>query len=50
MVGVVPFVGWLSALQRPALVIAGLLLGLAILLEIRKEVRGRKTAGSTPQS
>ena len=50
MVAVVPFLGWLTELQRPALVVAGLLVGLAILLELRKEVRGRKTkARSEPQ-
>jgi signal peptidase len=43
MVAVVPFIGWLTELQRPALIVAGLLVGLAILLELRKEVRGRKT-------
>jgi signal peptidase len=51
MVAVVPFLGWLIELQRPALIVAGLLLGLALLLEIRKEVRGRKTrARSEPQT
>ena len=51
MVAAVPFIGWLIELQRPALVVAGLLLGLALLLEIRKEVRGRKTrARSEPQT
>ena len=50
MVAVVPFLGWLIELQRPALIVAGLLVGLAILLELRKEVRGRKTkARSEPQ-
>jgi signal peptidase len=50
MVAVVPFLGWLTELQRPALIVAGLLVGLAILLELRKEVRGRKTkARSEPQ-
>ncbi len=43
MVGVVPLIGWLTEVQRPALIAAGLLVGLAILLELRKEVRGRKT-------
>ena len=42
MVAVVPFIGWLTELQRPALIVAGLLIGLAILLEIRKEVRSRR--------
>ena len=51
MVAVVPFIGWLIELQRPALIVAGLLLGLALLLEIRKEVRGRKMrARSEPQT
>jgi signal peptidase I len=50
MVAVVPFLGWLTELQRPALIIAGLLVGLAILLELRKEVKGRNTkARSEPQ-
>ena len=50
MVAVVPFLGWLIELQRPALIVAGLLVGLAILLELRKEVRGRNTkARSEPQ-
>ncbi len=43
MVAVVPFIGWLIELQRPALIFAGLLVGLVILLELRKEVRGRTT-------
>jgi hypothetical protein len=51
MVAVVPFIGWLIELQRPALIVAGLLLVLALLLELRKEVRGRKTrARSEPQT
>jgi signal peptidase len=51
MVAVVPFIGWLTELQRPALIIAGLLVVLAILLEIRKEVRGKRTkARSEPQA
>jgi signal peptidase I len=51
MVAVVPFLGWLIELQRPALIVAGLLLGLALLLEIRKEVTGRKTrTRSEPQT
>jgi hypothetical protein len=50
-VAVVPFLGWLTELQRPALIIAGLLVVLAILLEIRKEVRGKRTkARSEPQA
>jgi hypothetical protein len=47
MVAVVPFLGWLTELQRPALIVAGLLVGLAILLELRKEVRGRNTKART---
>jgi signal peptidase I len=43
MVAVVPFIGWLIELQRPALIFAGLLVGLVILLELRKEVKGRTT-------
>jgi len=51
MVAVVPFIGWLTELQRPALIVAGLLVVLAILLEIRKEVRGKRTkARSEPQA
>jgi signal peptidase len=51
MVAVVPFLGWLTELKGAALVVAGLLVALAILLELRKEVRGRKTkARSDPQS
>jgi signal peptidase len=51
LVAVVPFIGWLTELQRPALLVAGLLLGLAILLELRKEVLGRtKKPRSQPQS
>jgi signal peptidase I len=51
LVAVVPFIGWLAELQRPALIVAGLLVGLAILLELRKEVRGRTTkARSEPQA
>jgi signal peptidase len=48
LVGVVPFVGWLSELQRPALLLAGLLLGLGILLEIRKEVKAWRTKSFSP--
>jgi hypothetical protein len=41
----------LTELQRPALLAAGLLLGLAVLLELRKEVRARrKKTGFAPQS
>lgn len=41
LVAVVPCLGWLTELQRPALLVAGLLLGLWILLELRKEVGAR---------
>jgi signal peptidase I len=51
LVAVVPLIGWLTVLQRPALLAAGLLLGLAILLELRKEVRARATKSSAePQT
>ena len=51
LVAVVPFIGWLTELQRPALIVAGLLVALAILLELRKEVRRRKTkARSEPET
>jgi signal peptidase I len=51
LVAVVPFLGWLTELQGPALIVAGLLVGLAILLELRKEVRGRTTkTRSKPQA
>jgi signal peptidase I len=43
MVGVLPFLGWLVRLQQPALLLAGLLVGLGILLELWKEVRARST-------
>jgi hypothetical protein len=49
MVAVVPFLGWLPELQRPALIGAGLLIGLAILLELRKEVEARRKK-SQPQA
>ena len=45
---VVPFIGWLTELQRPALLLGGLLMGLAVLIELRKEVRARKMR-SQPQ-
>jgi signal peptidase len=50
LVVVLPFIGWLTELQRPALLAAGLLLGLAILLELRKEVRARRKTRFEPQS
>jgi hypothetical protein len=48
LVAVLPFLGWLTELQRPALLAAGLLVGLAILLELKKEVRARASR-SQPQ-
>jgi signal peptidase I len=51
LVAVVPFVGWLTELQRPVLLVAGLLLGAWILLELAKEARARITKSvSSPQS
>ena len=41
LVAVVPFLGWLTELQRPALLLAGALVGLLILLELGKEVGKR---------
>lgn len=41
LVAVVPSLGWLTQFQRPALLGAGLLVGLLILLELTKEVRAR---------
>lgn len=41
LVAVVPSLGWLTVLQRPALALAGALVGLGILVELRKEVRAR---------
>ncbi len=41
LVAVVPYVGWLTELQRPALLLAGALVALIILLELRKEVGKR---------
>ena len=48
LVAVVPFLGWLAELQRPALLLAALLVGLGILLELGKEVRAR-TRKSQPE-
>jgi signal peptidase len=48
LIAVVPALGWLTELQRPVLLLAGLLVGLAILLEVRKEVRAR-TMRSQPE-
>lgn len=41
LVAVVPYLGWLSQLQRPALLLAGALIGLALLFELGKEVGAR---------
>jgi len=49
LVLVIPFLGWLTDLQRPALLAAGLLMGLALLRELSKEVRTRRTRPQ-PQS
>lgn len=48
LVAVVPSLGWLTGLRQPALLIAGLLVGLAIVIEVGKEVRTRATR-SRPQ-
>ena len=48
LVAVVPFLGWLAELQRPALLLGALLVGLGILLELGKEVRAR-TRKSQPE-
>lgn len=42
MVAVLPLLGWLAELQRPALLLAGVFVGLAILNELWKEVRAGK--------
>lgn len=49
LVAVVPFVGWLTELQRPAFLLAGLLVTLEVLLWLAKEVRARTTRRSAPQ-
>lgn len=41
LVAVVPYVGWLTKLQQPTLLLAGVLMALIILLELRKEVGKR---------
>jgi signal peptidase len=43
LVAVLPFLGWLTQLQRPAFVLAGLLMVLAFALELRKEVARRSS-------
>lgn len=52
LVAVVPFLGWLTELQRLALVLAGVLLLLAILRELEEEVRKARVrkSQSSPQS
>ena len=40
MVAVIPFIGWLGELQRPALILAGLLVLLLVGIEFWKEVKG----------
>ncbi len=47
LVAVVPLLGWLTQLQRPAFLLAGLVLILAIVLQLRKEVGGRFTKSRT---
>jgi signal peptidase I len=49
LVAVVPIIGWSTQLQRPALLGAGLLLLLALLLELRKEVRARRASSRRPE-
>lgn len=48
LVAAVPLLGWLTELRRPALLAAGLLLGLAVALELIKQVRAR-TSRSRPE-
>ena len=43
LVAVLPFIGWLSQLQRPVLILAAFLVGLAVLLELRRRVGEVKT-------
>jgi signal peptidase len=47
LVAVVPYLGWLTQLQRPALLLAGVVLGLAIVLELGREV-GKRLAKHRP--
>lgn len=49
LVFVVPFLGWLTELQRPVLLLAGLVAVMAVLLEVRKGVRAR-TKPSVPET
>ena len=48
LVAVVPYVGWLTELQRPAFLLAGGLVALIILLELRKGV-GKRRANTRTQ-
>lgn len=50
LVAVVPYLGWLTGLQRPALLLAGALVGLLILLELGKEVGARLGSPNQTQS
>ncbi len=47
LVFVVPFLGWLSEFRSAALVAAGLLVALSVLLEIRKGVGARRSRVAT---
>ena len=49
LVAVVPFVGWLTQLERPALILAAVLMALAVLRELGKGVKSRR-ANHRPQS
>lgn len=48
LVAVVPLLGWLTELQRPALLLAGVLVALIVVLELRKEVGRRFAKSRTP--
>ncbi len=48
LVAVIPAIGWLTQVQRPIWLVAGLLLVLAIGLEARKEVRARNRKSPPP--
>jgi signal peptidase I len=51
LVAVVPYLGWLSQLERPVLILAGAFFGLAVLFELGKEVGARRRTKQTrPQS
>jgi len=47
LVFVVPFLGWLAHLRGAALIAAGLIVGLLILLEIRKGVGARRAQAAS---